>query len=197
MEALRSIDLDIFFWINGHHTPFLDAVMYPLTHIGYWLPLILLALFFLFRHYRKKTWVPLLLFALCILCTDRTSVMIKNHVQRPRPTHNTEIMEMVHVHTYPDGSEYRGGHYSFPSSHAANSFGLTVLLIAFFLPITRHAWWIFPLWALIFCYTRMYLGVHYPSDIFCGALLGLVCGSMVLLLYRLGGRIRKRQIDNQ
>jgi undecaprenyl-diphosphatase len=72
-----------------------------------------------------------------------------------------------------------------------------VLLIAFFLPITCHAWWIFPLWALIFCYTRMYLGVHYPSDIFCGALLGLVCGSMVLLLYRLGGRIRKRQIDNQ
>ena len=53
------------------------------------------------------------------------------------------------------------------------------------------------MWALIFCYTRMYLGVHYPSDIFCGALLGLVCGSMVLLLYRLGGRIRKRQIDNQ
>ena len=99
METLRSIDLDIFFWINGHHTPFLDAVMYPLTHIGYWLPLILLALFFLFRHYRKKAWVPLLLFALCILCTDRTSVMIKNQVQRPRPTHNTEIMEMVHVHT--------------------------------------------------------------------------------------------------
>ena len=193
MEALKTLDLNIFFWINGHHTPFLDKIMYLMTRPECWVPFFAVVVFLLFRHYRKQTWWILLCCGISILCTDRTSVMIKNMVQRPRPTHNVELQERVHVHTFADGSEYRGGHYSFPSSHAANSFGVTLLLVYFFRRITRHAWWIFPLWALVFCYTRPYLGVHYPSDILCGALLGLLCGSIVLFAFRCLSRRRPPQ----
>ncbi|MBO4282131.1 MAG: phosphatase PAP2 family protein [Bacteroidales bacterium] len=195
METLKALDLNIFFWINGHHTPFLDTVMYLMTRPDFWVPFFAVVVFLIFRHYRKQAWWIMLCFCLSILVTDRTSVMIKNAVQRPRPTHNVELQESVHVHTFANGKEYRGGHYSFPSSHAANSFGCVVLLIYFFRRITRHAWWIFPLWALVFCYTRVYLGVHYPSDICCGSLLGLLCGSIVLLLYRFW--VRKRPFSNE
>ncbi len=196
LELLKQFDLEIFFQINGHHTPFWDAVMYPMTRMECWFPLLAIVLFFLFRHYHRKTWGILLCLCLSILCTDRSSVAIKQAVQRSRPTHQTEIRDRVHVHVYADGREYRGGPYSFPSSHAANSFGIVVLLIAFFRKITRHAWWIFPLWALVFCYTRIYLGVHYPSDIFCGAVLGVLCGSFVLCLYHWVEKFSQKRIKN-
>lgn len=185
METLKTLDLNIFFWINGHHTPFLDKAMFAMTHISFWLPLLLLAVYFLFRRYHKKTWTILLFFVLNAALTDRSSVMIKNWVQRPRPTRDLILQDKVHVYVHANGKEYRGGHYSFPSSHAANSFGMVALFIFFLKPVTRHVWWIFPLWALIFCYTRMYLGVHYPTDICCGTLLGLLCGLLTIGLYRL------------
>ena len=184
IETLKQADLGLFFWINGHHTPWLDRLEWWMTHTWFWLPFFALTLYFLIRHYRSKIWGVLLCLALCVFLTDRSSVMIKNAVQRPRPTHAVEIRDQVHVHLYPNGNEYRGGHFGFPSSHAANNFGLVVLLICFFKPITKHACWIFPLWALLSCYTRMYLGVHYPSDILCGTLLGLACGFLVVAVYR-------------
>ena len=191
IEMLKQLDLDIFFWINGHHSPIFDKVEWWMTQIWFWIPFFLLVLFFLIRHYHRRIWGVVLCLALCMYLTDRGSVFIKNMVQRPRPTHAVEIQDKVHVHLYANGNEYRGGHSGFPSSHAANDFGWVVLLIYFFKPVTKHAWWIFPLWALLSCYTRVYLGVHYPSDIVCGTLLGLCCGFLVLGGYMLNTRKKK------
>ena len=190
IETLKRLDLDLFFWINGHHSPFFDRLEWWMTQTWFWIPLFIVVLFLMIRHYRGKIWGILLCLAFCVFLTDQGSVLIKKQVRRPRPTHAVEIRDQVHVHRYSNGNEYRGGPYGFPSSHAANGFGLTVLLIAFVKPITRYAWWIFPLWALLSCYTRVYLGVHYPSDICCGALLGMACGFFVLGLYRAGCSLR-------
>ena len=111
-------------------------------------------------------------FALTILIADQfSSSFCKPFFARYRPTHDPQIMYMVDV-----VRAYRGGNYGFISSHAANTFGAAM----FFTLVFRHA----PTGLLLFCwaslssYTRIYLGVHFPIDILCGALCGLVSGTL-------------------
>ena len=67
MEALKTLDLNIFFWINGHHTPFLDKIMYLMTRPECWMPVFAVVVFLLFRHYRKQAWWIMLCFCISIL----------------------------------------------------------------------------------------------------------------------------------
>ena len=182
---LKQLDTDLLLRLNGWHNSFLDVLFYWMTHLWFWLPLLALLLWLLWRHYRKQLYLILAFFALSIVLSDQISLFIKNKVQRPRPTHNVEISDKLHLHQYKNGEVYRGGQYGFVSSHAANSFAVMVLFLYFFKPTNRRLRWIFPSWAVLFCYTRIYLGVHYPSDIICGALTGTCCGLFSLWLYLL------------
>ena len=96
---------------------------------------------------------------------------------RYRPSHNLEIENLLHL-----VNGYRGGMYGFVSAHAANMFvfsGTTAILVK------KKTWTFFVLmWSLLVCYTRMYLGVHYPADIFVGAILGATAGYFVWLIGR-------------
>ena len=185
IEGIKYFDIEILLFINSLHTPFLDHLIFWMTKVWFWLPFFAWIIYALIKKYKSKTWVVLLFCALSITLTDQSSVFIKNKIQRLRPSHQMIFQDYLHLHTFDNGKVYRGGTYSFVSSHAANSFGLVILLIYFFTPITRHRWWIFPAWAFIFCLTRIYLGVHYPSDIFAGAVLGVVCGLLILLLHHI------------
>lgn len=172
-------------FLNGLHSPFLDVLMWWMTKIWLWLPILAIVLWLMWKHYRKKLYLILAFFALSITMSDQISVFIKDKVQRSRPSHNVEISDNLHFHQYKNGEFYKGGNYGFVSSHAANSFGVMLLFLYFFKPVKQRLWWIFPLWAILFCYTRIYLGVHYPLDILCGALVGICCGLFSLWLYRL------------
>lgn len=115
--------------------------------------------------------------AVLIAFTDQSSNRVKHHVKRYRPTHNIEIGEKVHIL-----HDYRGGKYGFFSGHSANCFGIAMLL---FLVFSNKPLWfrsIFFVWAAITAYSRIYLGVHYPSDIFVGFLVGLFWGFVVFKL---------------
>ena len=182
---LKQLDIDILLRLNGVHNSFLDVLMWAMTHFLFWLPLLALLMWMMWKHYRKRLFLILAFFALSIIITDQVSVFIKNKVQRPRPSHNVEVKDDLHLHQFKNGSVYRGGQYGFVSSHAANSFGIMVLFLYFFKPLNRRLLWIFPTWAVLHCYTRIYLGVHYPSDIVCGALVGICSGLFSLWLYRL------------
>ena len=184
LEKTLQIDQELLIFLNGLHSPFFDVLMWWMTAIWFWLPILAVVLWFMWKHYKKKMILIFAFFALSILISDQSSVLIKNKVKRLRPTHNTEIGHQLHLHVSKNGNVYEGGLYGFVSSHAANSFSLAVLFIYFFRPISRHLRWLFILFPLIFSYTRIYLGVHYPTDILCGALLGICCGFVMLWVYQ-------------
>ena len=116
---------------------------------------------------------------LCILIADQVaSGFCKPFFERLRPTHDPELKDIVHV-----VNDYRSALYGFCSSHASNTFGIATLTCLLF----RNRWYaalIFS-WATLNCYSRMYLGVHFPLDIICGALLGVAAGYISYYFYKL------------
>lgn len=176
-EKLENIDRSLFLKLNGFHNEVLDTIIPVLTYFPSWTPVFLLLLFFLVRKYKKRSSLLLLILPLMILCSDQGSNIVKKSVKRFRPTHNTEIGSMVHT---VDG--YKGGQYGFVSGHAANSFALATIIILLLPTMNRWLKITCIFWALLICYTRIYLGVHYPSDLFVGACIGILSA---LLMHKL------------
>jgi undecaprenyl-diphosphatase len=184
LEKLENIDRALFLKLNGFHNELWDAMMPVFTNFLCWTPLFLLVLYFLIRKYKRKSWLFLFVLPLMIVCSDQGANLIKKSVKRYRPSHNIEIAEQVHT---VDG--YKGGKYGFVSGHAANSFALALFMLLFFPSMNKWLRATCIVWAFFICYTRIYLGVHYPLDIIGGACIGLVSA---LLMYKLFGVLDKR-----
>jgi undecaprenyl-diphosphatase len=169
IETLESFDQQLLLCINGANTPLLDLVFYNLSKVWASFPIYLFAMYLL---YRKYGWRRMLVCVFVICCAIGLADLIstecfKKVICRYRPTHNLDIGDFVHV-----VNGYRGGMYGFVSSHAANMFAFTVGASLY---LRTRLWTIvFLVWSLLVCYSRMYLGVHYPADILCGAILGSV-----------------------
>jgi len=180
IEQLEQFDRDLFLYLNGLHVDWLDPVMWWLSSIVLMIPVF----GFVFYYAYKKGKIRLTLIiigglGLCVLLSDRISVeFFKEVFQRYRPTHNTEIGDLVHTVIKPNGEEYRGGTFSFVSSHATNAMSMALFS---FLHLRRFnkKWSLLFLWVAIVSYTRIYLGVHYPADLVCGAILGAIIGGIV------------------
>ena len=173
---LIELDKKAFLYLNGIHSPAWDNVMWWISGNKLWIPLYVILLVVVIYKERPYRFIFTILFiAITVTLCDQISVLIKNLVERPRPTHDPEIANLVHIiynADYPDG--YKGGTYGFVSSHAANFFGVATFLANQF----RHYKWSIFLytWVLLVSYSRIYLGVHYPLDIICGAVLGTLIG---------------------
>ncbi len=174
---LVAIDTQLFLFLNGLHTPFLDPIMVFFSGKITWLPLYLIIIFFMYKQFGWRLLWPLLGVALVVVLADQTSVhLFKNVFERLRPCHNPDIKEMVHL-----AASRCGGKFGFVSSHAANTFGVATFLALLF----KRRWFTVSilLWAAIVSYSRIYLGVHYPGDVLSGGLLGYICGIAVWNLY--------------
>lgn len=172
MDFLHQLDNSLFTFINGQwHSDFSDLVLPLLREKTNWIPFYLVLVFIIFRILKKKAWIVLLAGGLCVGTADFvSSEIIKPHFQRDRPCNDLNFKDNVRL-LVPCGSGF-----SFPSSHSSNHFGLAFFLI--FLFGKRQKRIIFPLiiWAFSIAYAQVYVGVHYPSDISAGAILGIILG---------------------
>ena len=169
---LESVDRDLFLFLNGLHSSFMDPVMYWISYKYTWFPLYLFFIFLFIRFYGKKGIVlTVVAFVLIAVVDATTTYMFKEVVQRLRPCHDPELGSMVHL-----VRDHCGGKYGFFSGHASNSFAIAVLTG---LILRRHfppALWLLLIWAAVISYSRVYLGVHFPGDILAGAAWGTLWG---------------------
>ena len=180
MEEIIQFDKQLLLLVNGSDSTFLDWVVMTLTNAKTWIPLYLSLLYVVIRTNRNVRDVLLILCAagLCVLLAGTIDdEIVKPLVARWRPTHDPQIGSLVDV---VDG--YRGGDFGFFSAHASNTFSIAL----FFSLLMRQRLLTIGLitWSLVNCWTRMYLGVHYPGDITVGLIWGATVGWLVYWLYR-------------
>lgn len=168
-----TIDEQIFLIANGHHTPFFDILMTAYTSPYMWIPFYIACFAALvYKFGWGKALVMLAVIGVAVGITDYfCASILRPAFQRMRPS-NPDNPFSAFV-TVVNG--YRGGRYGFPSCHAANSFAI-VAALSVFTQSKRFAA-ILVAWAIFVCFTRMYLGVHYPSDILVGSCIGAAIGT--------------------
>lgn len=178
LEQILDFERDAFLFLNSIHTPFLDQFVWLYTGKIVWIPIAALILFVICY---KKSWKESLLILLSIvliitLCDQFASSICKPLFARFRPTQHPEFMGEVHT-----VFGYTGGKYGFISSHAANAFGFALYTLLLF---KNRFYTIFILvWSSFMCYTRIYLGVHFISDIIPGIIVGLFFSYICYKLY--------------
>jgi undecaprenyl-diphosphatase len=175
---LNEIDTQLFLWLNGHHAPWADGIMSWITARNSWIPAYVILLAWIIWQHKHRAWAILGSIALTILIADQfTSGFLKPTIQRLRPCYVGYLQNQIH------NLGGCGGTYGFASSHAANSFGLAMILWLIFKDKHPVFWWFF-LWAILVSYSRIYVGVHYPLDVLAGAAVGVLSATLTYQLYR-------------
>ena len=178
VEGLLPMERDYFFALNGSDSLFMDNVMWTISGRFIWIPVFLFIIFlFFYRSNRKEAILVTIFLILVFAATDQiSSSFFKPFFERFRPTHHPDFKDMVDM-----VNGYRGGRYGFISGHACNSFGIAVFLSLLFR--NRLVTLSTLLWATINSYTRIYLGVHFISDILAGMIVGSLVAFLLYLFY--------------
>ena len=180
MEELIQFDKQLLLAVNGSDSLFIDYLIMTLTTATTWIPLYLSLFYVVLKSNTTVRDILLVVGAagLCVLLAGTVDdTIVKPLVARWRPGRDPEIGMLVDT---VDG--YRGGNYGFFSAHAANTFSIAL----FFSLLIRRRLFVVAMMAysLINCYTRLYLGVHYPGDITVGLIWGALVGYTVYRLHR-------------
>lgn len=173
-----NADNNIVVAINNCHSPFMDSAILVITDFWFFVGVVCCIIAYSIRKDKfSKTILFSALLIVAVGCTDYLCAsIIRPAVQQLRPTNpDNPVSAMLHI-----VHGYIGGKYGFPSCHAANSFAIAVFTTLWF----RRKWIaaILMCWALLECYTRLYLGVHYPSDIVFGMAIGSLIACTVYYL---------------
>ncbi len=168
IDFILDIDQNIFLFLNGHHTPFLDSFMYMFSGKWIWAPFYAALLTMIWKSYGTARTAAIVagVVALIFLADQTCATLIRPVVQRLRPSNpDNAISSLVHI-----VNGHRGGAYGFPSCHAANTFALATFMSL--LGRTPRLSRMLFAWAIVTCYSRIYLGVHFTGDLVAGGVIG-------------------------
>ncbi len=183
IEYFEEIDRQIVLAINSWHSPLLDEVMWWISARITWIPLYIFILILAFKKLTKEHFVFFVLFAIiAVIITDLVSVhLFKNVFLRYRPSHNLLLSNQLHYYQISQGNFYKGGEYGFISSHAANFFAIATASFLVLKKAYSKLKWLLLFAGIIICFSRIYLGVHYLSDVIVGGAIGSL---IAFLLYK-------------
>lgn len=180
LNTILELDRQILAFFNGSDSLFIDGIALTLTSGLTWIPLYLGLFYLVIKNNETMAQVVLIVgcAVLCLFLADGLAdYIVKPLVGRWRPTNDPLIKYSIDV-----VNNYRETKYGFFSAHAANTMSIAV----FFCLLVRSRKFTVTmlLWSLLNCWTRMYLGVHYPGDILCGLVWGVTVGVFVYYLYK-------------
>ena len=179
---ILELDKKALLFINGMNSPAWDNIMFWITYKWTWVPLyIIFIIVLIYRERSYRVIFTIIFLAIVVALCDQLAVFVRNLAERPRPSHVPELADLLHIVTSPiTGNPLRGGQFGFFSAHAANTFGVAAYLSN---QLKNYKWTLFLFaWAAIVSYSRVYLGVHYPLDIICGAVIGALIGIQCYVL---------------
>lgn len=180
ITALQEFDAELFLKINRDlSNGWFDFIMPLLRNRFFWAPVYLFMIVFFIRHYKTQGYYLILAVLITFALGDLTaSRIIKPHVQRIRPCNEINLSSTI-IKRVPCGSGY-----SFPSAHATNHFAIALFLIGVFYKKWKAILPLGLLWAGSIAFAQVYVGVHYPVDVFSGILLGTCIGLLVSFIFR-------------
>lgn len=178
IEQLLKYDTELFLFLNNLGSETWDGLWLVITDKLTFIPLYAILLFLLYKKYGLKS---LLIFvvvvALMITFTDQITNVFKRGFQRPRPCGEADLIDQMRF------IAVRCGKYGFFSGHSSNSMAAAVFAGLMLKPYYKNLIFILLFWSAVVAYSRIYVGVHYPLDIFCGLTFGAIAG---FLFYKLG-----------
>lgn len=178
LEKILSLDQKLFIYLNSLGSENYDGLWLIITKQVYWIPFFVVLFYLIFKKLGLKQMLYILLFvAVLILFTDQFTNLVKNNFQRLRPCNNPEIKSFIRI------VQSRSS-YSFFSGHASNTMAVATFLYLILKKEYKYFGLLF-LWPLIFAYSRIYLGLHYPGDILTGYFFGAIFGFLMFQLYQL------------
>jgi undecaprenyl-diphosphatase len=177
IEKILQWDKELFVFLNSLGSERYDGLWLFITKQINWIPIFLIIAYLVFKNLGWRHAVMIMVIVgLLVTLTDQTTNAVKFYFQRIRPGNNPELAQVMRI-------VQQRNSFSFFSGHAANSMAVAVLLFAIMKPYLKYMGFIF-LWPLIFAYSRIYLGLHYPVDIMCGYLWGTMMGLLMFQVYR-------------
>jgi undecaprenyl-diphosphatase len=179
-EQLHNWDIYFFYRINSVWTnSFLDHIFPWWRDATTWYPLYLFLLLFILINFGWKSWTWILFVILNVTITDQlSSTFFKYWFPRLRPCRDPLMHDTVRLIV-----NHCSGGNSFPSSHATNHFGAAFLFFFTLRPYIKNYAWLFFFWAATVSYGQIYVGVHYPTDVIGGAIIGSIIGYLMSLIY--------------
>ncbi len=178
IDSILQLDRELLIFLNSLGSKTFDGFWLTITNQFTWTPLFLLILYFVFKEFGVKKGIFTFLFiVLLVAFSDQFTNLIKNTTERLRPCNTEDLKAYLRQFTY----KPRG--FSFWSGHASLSTAFSVFVFLLFKNRIRHIKWIF-IFPVVFGLSRIYLGVHYPLDVTCGYIAGIIVGFTFYQLYK-------------
>jgi undecaprenyl-diphosphatase len=181
METFEAWDRAIVLAVNGWHQPWLDEIMWFVSGKLTWFPIWLLFVYYAYKSLgRNHFWLFLLCALASIGIADVTAkILFKDLIMRYRPSHNLLLMDQLHFYEEYPGTFYRGGNYGFISNHASNFFAILSWVVFLFWKTKKWLVYVMFSAAILVAFSRLYLGVHYVSDLIGGATWGIFISYLI------------------